>query len=62
MQPSELSYRDRLKGTLFVLAWVTLAMLLRDWHRIGEYVSPVREPAPHASHGAQPEPPDGHGH
>jgi len=58
MRPSELSPRDRLKGTLFVLAWVTLAMLLRDWDRVSGYLAPSREPAPHLSHRLQSGPPE----
>jgi hypothetical protein len=28
----ELNRQDRLKGTLIVLAWLALALILRDWN------------------------------
>lgn len=32
MRPIEFTRLDRLKGTLVVLVWLALALLLRDWH------------------------------
>lgn len=44
MRQPELDRRDRLKGTLIVLAWLALALILRDWNCPRETAAPSQTP------------------